>query len=401
MGVGWLFLRLGQIEKSRNAFEKSHAIYQTLNVPPPALQSTEPLIGLSIVAIVAGDYAQAVQLAEQACQGCEARGDRNNLPYAYYALASAWLAQGNYQAAKQAAQKGCVIAQSLNAIWIMAYCLINLGDATRALGNFAEARQHYQASFAIREKFDDAGGMAVALYHLGKVASLQGDYQEAKRLYQHSLTLYRDIGDRGGLATALLGLGMAACSLGEDRAARQHFHAALQMALAAQLVPLALSILVSISELLILTGQQERGVELTALVLHHSASDHETKDRAQRLLTRYQTTPDSLAETVERRPGGDFNTITAALLNELLVADDSVVASHPSPREWTLVEPLTERELEILRLVADGLSNQEIAEQLVLAVSTVKWHLNEIYSKLHVASRTQAIRRAQELHLLS
>ena len=65
-----------------------------------------------------------------------------------------------------------------------------------------------------------------------------------------------------------------------------------------------------------------------------------------------------------------------------------------------LVEPLSERELEVLRLIAAGLSNQEIADEFVVALSTVKWHINNLYGKLGVSSRTQAVARARELHLL-
>jgi LuxR family maltose regulon positive regulatory protein len=73
----------------------------------------------------------------------------------------------------------------------------------------------------------------------------------------------------------------------------------------------------------------------------------------------------------------------------------SVHARHP-----TLIEPLTERELEVLRLVAEGLSNPEIAQKLYLSVGTVQVHLKHIYGKLEVSSRTQAAARAHELSLL-
>jgi len=69
-------------------------------------------------------------------------------------------------------------------------------------------------------------------------------------------------------------------------------------------------------------------------------------------------------------------------------------------RSSALVEPLTAREIELLRLVAAGLSNQEIAEKLVIAVGTVKAHTASIYGKLDVRSRTQAVARARELGLL-
>jgi LuxR family maltose regulon positive regulatory protein len=61
---------------------------------------------------------------------------------------------------------------------------------------------------------------------------------------------------------------------------------------------------------------------------------------------------------------------------------------------------LSQRELEVLQLVAEGASNQEIAQVLVLAPGTVKLHVSHLLSKLGVKSRTQAILRARELGLL-
>lgn len=65
-----------------------------------------------------------------------------------------------------------------------------------------------------------------------------------------------------------------------------------------------------------------------------------------------------------------------------------------------VVEMLTEREQEILQLIADGLSNQEIAETLIVALGTVAKHTHNIFEKLGVRNRTQALTRARELHLL-
>ena len=77
-----------------------------------------------------------------------------------------------------------------------------------------------------------------------------------------------------------------------------------------------------------------------------------------------------------------------------------LVACEETSGHGRLVEPLSKRELEVLRLVAAGLRNQEIADQLVISVATVKRHLTNIYGKLGVSHRTQAVARAQELDLL-
>lgn len=72
----------------------------------------------------------------------------------------------------------------------------------------------------------------------------------------------------------------------------------------------------------------------------------------------------------------------------------------PPAANQKLVEPLSDRELEILRLIADGYANPEIAARLVIAVATVKKHVNNIFGKLGAAHRAQAVARARELKLL-
>jgi LuxR family transcriptional regulator, maltose regulon positive regulatory protein len=65
-----------------------------------------------------------------------------------------------------------------------------------------------------------------------------------------------------------------------------------------------------------------------------------------------------------------------------------------------LAEPLSERELEVLALIAAGESNREIAARLFISISTVKTHLNNLYRKHGAANRTQAVTRARDLNLL-
>jgi LuxR family maltose regulon positive regulatory protein len=74
--------------------------------------------------------------------------------------------------------------------------------------------------------------------------------------------------------------------------------------------------------------------------------------------------------------------------------------SKISNQQSTMLEPLSERELEVLRLVAQGLTNNEISQRLVLALSTIKGHNLRIFGKLQARNRSEAIKRARELGLL-
>lgn len=74
-------------------------------------------------------------------------------------------------------------------------------------------------------------------------------------------------------------------------------------------------------------------------------------------------------------------------------------SSTPVPHQ-PLIEPLSQRELEVLSLIARGLSNREIATELVLSLSTIKWHTSNLYGKLGVSNRTMAVARARELQIL-
>ncbi len=95
------------------------------------------------------------------------------------------------------------------------------------------------------------------------------------------------------------------------------------------------------------------------------------------------STPGELVQAIQQVHRGESSlhpTIARKLLQELSGATDR----PPAP------EPLTDREVEVLQLLARGRSNQEIADQLVISEATVRTHVSNILSKLHLASRTQA-----------
>lgn len=87
-------------------------------------------------------------------------------------------------------------------------------------------------------------------------------------------------------------------------------------------------------------------------------------------------------------------------LDSLLDACQALFGESTSSQPGALAEPLTPRELQIMRLICQGYSNPEIASELVVTINTIKKHTSNIYGKLGVSSRTQAIARAHELHLV-
>ncbi|MBL8163947.1 MAG: hypothetical protein JNJ61_18310 [Anaerolineae bacterium] len=148
--------------------------------------------------------------------------------------------------------------------------------------------------------------------------------------------------------------------------------------------------------------QVDRAVEGASYVLNHPSSYDFMKRRLTHLIADLQSVLPSEVFTaaVERGKTFDLDEIVKMLLIELSQPLSDV--SHA--REQTITRPLpdppTERELEVLRLIAEGLSNYDIAVRLFLGVSTVKTHVNRIISKLCVKNRTQAVARARELRLL-
>jgi LuxR family maltose regulon positive regulatory protein len=110
-----------------------------------------------------------------------------------------------------------------------------------------------------------------------------------------------------------------------------------------------------------------------------------------------------LSETLEARQRGrrqdPANKVPAHYFRKLVAVLERDAADAVLPAAG-LPEPLSERELEVLQLVAVGKSNRQIASELFVSVGTVKTHINNVYRKLEAHSRTQAVARARELNLI-
>ncbi len=376
-------IRLGQFERARNALQKSSALYREMK--PPHGFGTEPAFNMGLLLATIGDYGEAVRLCEEAIQRIEA-SDWLNRMFALYVLATATYSQEQYKTAFAYAQQLYQISCEAGDEWFSAYVLVVLGDIAWAVEDYEQAWRHYQTSYLLKEDFNDQGGMATALNRMACMAWIREDYPEAARLYQQGYDLYKEVNDPGGYGMSLFGLGDTAQAQGNYVTAQRHFQQALEVAAGIRWPQLLLTILVGVGDMLLRRGEKERAAELLALVAQHPAAEPPARKRARWLL------------------GSDVETIAAPdvdagveMARELLTRDVPVVSRA---RQETLPEPLSERELEILRLLASGATNQEIAARLTVVVGTVKAHNHHIFGKLGVNNRVQAIARARELGLL-
>jgi LuxR family maltose regulon positive regulatory protein len=212
------------------------------------------------------------------------------------------------------------------------------------------------------------------------------------------------VGDELGFARELehIILARALVALGRERAGEPH-------------LDMALDLLTRLRKIAETAGWMGKSIEILVLqALAHQG--HGDTDKALNALERALSfaEPEGYVRTfVDEGPpmkrllralSGLQTAVSQLYLDRLLAAfaeatkaDDSSIAPGPPS---ALVEPLSKRELEVLRLVGEGLSNREIAQRLFVAPNTVKVHTRNIYGKLGVHNRTEATARARELGLL-
>lgn len=399
--LGWLYIRLGKLDLAKNVFEDARERYPLLPAPLPPSLGSNPESGLAILAVLHGAYDEAVRLGEKLLQESKNHTDTHFEITAHYILASAWLAQGQYEIAQQQARQLCALTREVKDEWVLAYGLIQWGDAFYGLQDPQRARQLFLESYNIRKTFNDPEGMALALNHLGKVALSINDYAEAQRCFTESYKIYVHIFDQGGLSTALNGLGSVALGLGQPGKARKYLSQALQVAGDIQFVPLMMMILVSVARLFLKLGWHDRGLTLLQYVCISPASNQAARRLANQYLAQVQgSTFPEFTESELAQVDLD------ALVKEVLIEIETIPQENHKPDQVKALSPrnkwmeeLTDREIEILRCLNDGLSNQLIADQLFLSLGTVKWYTSQIYSKLQVTSRTQAVAKARQFGL--
>lgn len=268
--------RLGLYEEAQALLRESLGILRRLDARP---EMPFTLNHLGFVTHLLGQYAEANQLCQESLAICKRAGDRVQM------------------------------ADALNTLGYIAY----------ALGENAEAKRLYQEYLTICRENGDRWGVAFSLNNLGYLANLSGEHAEAKQLCQEALTILEKIGHHYAVAATLDSLGNISHELGEYRESKRYFQEALKTTNDIQAVPLGLEVLIGIATLLMKERELQRAAELLALISHHPASDKQTQDRAEQLLSELesQIPPQMIAEAREKGKTSEFGEIVETTLTLL------------------------------------------------------------------------------------
>jgi DNA-binding CsgD family transcriptional regulator len=250
----------------------------------------------------------------------------------------------------------------------------NLGLIWQRRGDEHRATALWEESLAVRRRIEDTSGMAHILTLMGSLALSQGSYARAHALFHESLALRRQIDDQDGIAPNFEGLAAVG-------AAQDDLIPAVQLAGAAAALRDAIGVPLPL---------RERAAHGRTLATLRARLDAETFER---------TWAEGQALSLEQVAA----VATALHAVEVTPPLDASASDNPTPQiapSTTHTYGLTPREIEVLRLLTQGLTYAQIAEALVISPRTVDAHVRAIFSKLDVRSRTSATRVALQHHLV-
>jgi ATP/maltotriose-dependent transcriptional regulator MalT len=312
-----------------------------------------------------------------------------------------------------------------------------LGSIARERGGYEQAETYHRESLAIWQRLGEERDAARSLNYLGFVAWLRGEHDRATKLCNETLEIFRRLGDAEGTVWALINLGSAALYRGAERRARELLEESLELS---RRTGFREGVGWSLNQLGVICyrrGDSARASEMLreSLIAHWDLGDRWRMasvlealaevacsqghlERAARLFGAAEALREAIGAPVPpcERPERDrcvaaanagmseeaFSAARAlgraAKLQETVSYAREVPRERPKPTAAPGV--LSARELEVLRLVAEGLTNPQVAERLYLSPRTVGQHLRSVYRKLEVPSRAAAVRRADELGLI-
>jgi DNA-binding NarL/FixJ family response regulator len=324
--------------------------------------------------------------------------------------------QGDSERAIQLYEESLALSRKVGDKRAIADNLLLLGIEMRYRGDLGKARELLEGGLVVAREGGDPELLAAFLNQLCDTFVLQGDLERATVIGEKAVAVCREQNHRILLSDALCNLGWAALLRGDPERATTLYAESLELKRELGDKPLLVKLTVALPETLdglacvaVAKGEAERAVRLfgATRALHEQVSDHTTTREYAALREPYlAATRSQLSEEAweaafaEGRAMGFEEAVEYALSEE----EPSPSSAAPTEQLSTPVSEhpvgLTPREVEVLGLVAEGLTNPQVAQKLYLSPRTVQRHLNSVYRKLGVNSRAAATRLALEHDLL-
>lgn len=371
--------------------------------------SATALSTLGYAALMRNHYGQARTLLEEALVLFSEIGDKAGSVFALNFLGLVLVYQGEYARAQTRLEESRVLSEVTGDVGNYAASLMLLGLALMVQGDLAQAEARLEESLVISRKMSYKRNIGLAIFFLGQVNFLQGDVTRAYSLFEESLVLFQEVGERVRIAEVFASQGFLSLSQGDYAAARARLEESLQLSLELDYKWNSALCLEGVATVLAAQGEPGRAVWCL------SAAQALREAVGTPLPLMFQALHEFTIASVRAQLGeqalaaawAEGRTMT---LNQILSAQGPMavpttalaeLSSIPyTPKALIASAGLTPRELEVLRLLAQGLTSSQIAEQLVIGLVTVNSHVRSIYSKLGVSSRAAATRYALEHHLL-
>lgn len=360
---------------------------------PEAAQALA-LYGAGILAHAQADYAAAVERLNRALSLYESVGDTLGRADAITALANVAWRQGNLRRAAQLHGRSLAVYREANDDRRVAAALNNLGLVLVDSGDYATARGLYEESLAMKQRLGDELGALSTLHNLGIVASHEGDYQRALDIQMDIAQAGRRLGDKRAMISAWLEVGGISLSLGRPGEAVRAYGEALDLTTETSDRVRRAQAIEGLTVVAVEAGHWEIAAELWGTAQEErrtigappTPADQElTAPRIARMLREMGE-----ARVAAARARASARGNLSALISELQASPWSGEDVAATRKAGAVPTGITAREAEILGLVALGLTNQEIAERLVVSVRTVETHLGNVYGKIGARGRADA-----------
>jgi non-specific serine/threonine protein kinase len=393
--AGALACLQGEYTLARERLEASLRLWTALG---EARGRAYALLFLCQAAAQQGDP-RAAALGEESLALFRRVGDRWGLGLALDVLGAMPRAAGPTHSATLHAES-LALFRELGDQWGVALELGYFGRLAWQQGDYARAAAQLEEALQILRTVGDKWSVAWALRNLGAVKRDQGDHAGATALLRESLALFQDLADRPGIIQAHYLLGSIVRQAGDPEAAVSHFRESLALADQAGDTQTMSLCLAALAALALTGGDPARAAQLGGAAQALLPTAHGSLDPAE--LDAHKRHLDQLRRQVAGTPfaaaWATGQALSPAQACGLALQDGGVpLPPPPAPAD---PDALTAREVEVLRLVADGLTDAEIAARLVVSPRTVQAHLRTIYDKLNLANRSAATRYALE-HILA